>query len=79
MSLKGFTLFLLGPFKRIIFFIHLSDLTNYLLEERGLLGCDAVYMLGKPKEGRDIAQAVSRRLPTAAVRVQTRVWSCGIL
>jgi hypothetical protein len=28
--------------------------------------------------GRAIAQAVSRRLPTAA-RVQTRVWSCGIL
>jgi hypothetical protein len=23
--------------------------------------------------------AVSRRLPTAAARVQTRVWSCGIL
>jgi hypothetical protein len=30
-------------------------------------------------EGRAIAQAVTRRLPTAAVRVQTRVWSCGIL
>jgi hypothetical protein len=30
-------------------------------------------------EGRAIAQAVSRRLPTAAVRVETRVWSCGIL
>jgi hypothetical protein len=28
---------------------------------------------------RAIAQAVSRRLPTAAARVQTRVWSCGIL
>jgi hypothetical protein len=26
---------------------------------------------------RAIAQAVSRRLPTAAARVQTRVWSCG--
>jgi hypothetical protein len=26
------------------------------------------------QEGRAIAQAVSRRLPTAAVRVQTRVW-----
>jgi hypothetical protein len=33
-------------------------------------------ILGK---GRAIAQAVSRRLPTAAARVQTRVWSCGIL
>jgi hypothetical protein len=30
-------------------------------------------------EGRAIAQAVSRRLPTAAAGVQTRVWSCGIL
>jgi hypothetical protein len=29
--------------------------------------------------GRAIAQAVSRRLPTAAARVQTRVWSGGIL
>jgi hypothetical protein len=29
--------------------------------------------------GSAIAQAVSRRLPTAAARVQTRVWSCGIL
>jgi hypothetical protein len=29
--------------------------------------------------GRAIAQTVSRRLPTAAARVQTRVWSCGIL
>jgi hypothetical protein len=29
--------------------------------------------------GRAIAQAVSRRLPTAAARVQTLVWSCGIL
>jgi hypothetical protein len=31
------------------------------------------------RRGRAIAQAVSRRLPTAAARVQTRVWSCGIL
>jgi hypothetical protein len=29
--------------------------------------------------GRAIAQAVSRRLPTATARVQTRVWSCVIL
>jgi hypothetical protein len=29
--------------------------------------------------GRAIAQAVSRRLPTAAARVQTPVSSCGIL
>jgi hypothetical protein len=30
-------------------------------------------------KGRAIAQAVSRRLPTAAALVQIRVWSCGIL
>jgi hypothetical protein len=29
--------------------------------------------------GRAIAQAVIRWLPTAAARVQTRVWSCGNL
>jgi hypothetical protein len=29
--------------------------------------------------GRAMAQAVSRRLPVAVARVQTRVWSCGIL
>jgi hypothetical protein len=29
-------------------------------------------------QGRDIAQAVSRWLPTAAARVQTWVWSSGI-
>jgi hypothetical protein len=28
--------------------------------------------------GRDIAQAVSRRLPTAAARVRARVRLCGI-
>jgi hypothetical protein len=28
--------------------------------------------------GRDIAQAVSRWLPTAAARVRVRVWSSGI-
>jgi hypothetical protein len=28
---------------------------------------------------RNETQAVSRRLPTAASRVQTRFWSCGIL
>jgi hypothetical protein len=33
----------------------------------------------KKQKGRAIAQAVSHRLPTAAARVQTRVWSCGSL
>jgi hypothetical protein len=31
------------------------------------------------RPGRAIAPAVSRRLPTAAARVQTRIWSCEIL
>jgi hypothetical protein len=31
-----------------------------------------------PIHGRAIAQAVSRWLPTAAVRVRSRVWSSGI-
>jgi hypothetical protein len=31
------------------------------------------------EHGRAIAQAVSRRLSTAAARFQTQVWSCGIL
>jgi hypothetical protein len=30
------------------------------------------------RHGRTIAQTVSHRLPTAAARVQIRVWSCGI-
>jgi hypothetical protein len=34
---------------------------------------------GKVENGRAIAQAVSRWLPTVAARVQTRVLSCGIL
>jgi hypothetical protein len=31
------------------------------------------------ERGRAVAQAVSRRLPTAAARIETRFWSCGIL
>jgi hypothetical protein len=31
------------------------------------------------RDGRSIAQAVSRWLPTVAAWVQTWVWSCGIL
>jgi hypothetical protein len=34
---------------------------------------------GRPRMARTIAQVVSRRLPTAAARVQTQVWSSGIL
>jgi hypothetical protein len=35
--------------------------------------------VGNCQEGGSIAQAVSRRLPTEAAWVKTRVWSCGIL
>jgi hypothetical protein len=47
--------------------------------------CDSLYtpllklQILHSYKGRAIAQAVSRRLPTAAALVQTRVWSCGIL
>jgi ABC-type proline/glycine betaine transport system substrate-binding protein len=38
------------------------------------------YAIRKVQEnGHATAQAVSRWLPTAAARVQTWVWSCGIL
>jgi hypothetical protein len=39
-----------------------------------------MFLMGNcANNGRAIAQAVSRRPPTAAAGVQTRVWSCGIL
>jgi hypothetical protein len=42
--------------------------------------CDEISCFMKYRVfGRAIAQAVSRRLPTAAARIQTRAWSCGIL
>jgi hypothetical protein len=37
-----------------------------------------VCCLPKMQLGRAISQAVSRWLPTAAARVRSRVWSCGI-
>jgi hypothetical protein len=40
---------------------------------------DFVETILKDAVGRAIAQAVSRRLPTVAAQVQTRVWLCGIL
>jgi hypothetical protein len=36
------------------------------------------YRLLSSRLGRAIAQAVSRRLPTAAAQLRARVWSCGI-
>jgi hypothetical protein len=40
---------------------------------------DNISVINLLAEGRAIAQVLSRRLPTAAARVQNRVWSCGIL
>jgi hypothetical protein len=37
-----------------------------------------IVMSSTDMDGRVIAQAVSRWLPTAAAQVQTRVYSCGI-
>jgi hypothetical protein len=59
----------ISDYDKITLYIHLcNNLLNNLL-------CRRVTWYS----GGAIAQAVSRRLPTAATRVQTRVWSCGIL
>jgi hypothetical protein len=42
------------------------------------LGFELEAWLWTNVKGRAIAQVVSRWLPTAAERVRTRVWSCGI-
>jgi hypothetical protein len=39
---------------------------------------DSLELWQPPVLGSAIAQAVSRRLPSAAARAQTRIWSCGI-
>jgi hypothetical protein len=46
-----------------------------------LLLCYAIHLESRLNRqgGCAIAQAVSRRLPTAAARAQNRIWSCGIL
>jgi hypothetical protein len=61
-----------------------SETGDLETEHKNLEGVDFIYRssiitLLKQLFGRAIAKAVSRRLPTAAARVQTRVWSCGIL
>jgi hypothetical protein len=66
-----------------LFVTYLQHLKNCQSIRRAVL--HGVYLLvsndsdyeGYP--GRAIAQEVSRRLPTAAAGVETRVWSCGIL
>jgi hypothetical protein len=58
----------------------------FISHRKNLFGIRPVWYKSKDLErikdvyrGRAIAQAVSRRLPTAEARVQTVVWSCGIL
>jgi hypothetical protein len=46
--------------------------------ERGSQASDLCLQGTQCCQGRAIAQAVSRWLPTAAARVRARVWSCGI-
>jgi hypothetical protein len=62
----------------IVLVTNIAKLRN-LVDQR-LLGeyRDANNRLAKKDLGRAIAQAVSRWFPTAADRVQARVWSCGI-
>jgi hypothetical protein len=43
-----------------------------------IFGQKILHSLWNPKIGGAIAEAVSRWLPTAAARVQSRVWSSGI-
>jgi hypothetical protein len=61
-------------------FIYLSICT-FILSTRNISIClsPVAKFVSNSPGGRAIAQAVSRRIPTAAARVQTRVWSCGIL
>jgi hypothetical protein len=68
----------------VAFAFDLSSTFCYLLSSSvcffRLIGCRSCNTIDLYSGGgRAIAQAVSRRLPTAAVGVQTRVWSCGIL
>jgi hypothetical protein len=56
------------PFQSILWWQHCTDLRAEQRRTRGLT----------LSQGRAIAQAVSRWLPTAAARVRARVWSCRI-
>jgi hypothetical protein len=61
--------------------VYLNTLTIAYLELPSPPNHEAIYFkpLHKYTDGRAVAQAVSRWLPTAAAWVQSRVWSCGIL
>jgi hypothetical protein len=71
---------------------HITILCEDRIKGEQILVCQAVLEPANPisklvhdcvllsvTTGRAIAQAVSGRLPTATARVQTGVWSCGIL
>jgi hypothetical protein len=65
-----------------IFFIYLFSLTLPILLKVPFIcfpGARGSVVVKALCWGRAIALAVSRRRPTAAARVETRVWSCGIL
>jgi hypothetical protein len=69
----------LFPFRKYV--LESSSQAEYFCPgvQNYFLGLYAILSRSKTDLGRAIAQAVSRRLPTAAARVQSRVWSCGIL
>jgi hypothetical protein len=54
-------------------------ITNTVLNKQFMGMTDWCCLVIVSVRGRAIAQAVSRRLPTAAAWVHTRVWLCGIL
>jgi hypothetical protein len=60
----------------------INDCLNHLLVKQNVIKADNLAeLLVTPINiiclGRVMARAVSRRLPTAAAQIQTRVWSCG--
>jgi hypothetical protein len=69
-SVSGTTSFLLSPFASC----RTSTLREQSTKSKRMTVC---HVVSSNKE--KIDHAVSRRLPTAAARVQTRVWSCRIL
>jgi hypothetical protein len=71
-SVKGKIRLKFNPFEHLPqHFERISPTLNKLIKITGGLVIQ--------QNGRAIAQAVRRRLPAAAARVQNRVWSCGIL
>jgi hypothetical protein len=61
----------------IPYLIFLITLSWFILSEWKEV-VELFLMANNPANGHDVAQAVSRRLPTAAAQVQAVVRSCGI-